>query len=332
MVRFHASAPDSEGLIGIELSKYETCYKAWADFRFIDARSKMTMNIAKVSNGKETLLISKSIGLWRAKKKSALVKFASVDHQLIFQFGGENLTYDLGRSPQAAGPRKTRIEPQVKIFGAGRLTLSHVAIFRDIHYTEPNGFGQVRAAEDNPFTLGKDEFFVLGDNSPNSQDSRWWNRPGLANKGRQPFMFSVESEFKSDLDNRIISEELRQKFEENQILLSQHITVSIKHEGSTWVITDNLNVYFVRKEKSRLNIYLSPYRAGTVPRDYLVGKALFVYWPSGFKFPWPESLRTSLFQNSRHNRLSRVMYGIVSLNWLPNIEQRFIYGGSNKSE
>ena len=38
------------------------------------------------------------------------------------------------------------------------------------------------------------------------------------------------------------------------------------------------------------------YEAGIVPRDYLVGKAVFVYWPAGFpfeigpfKFPLPVS-------------------------------------------
>ena len=252
MVRFYANTPDSEGLIGIELSKYETHYNAWVDLTgemFITKNEK---------NGKITELARESIEP-PTINKSSLVKFANVDHQLVFQFGGEKLTCDLGLSPEAAGPRKTKIEPQVRIFGSGRLTLSHVAIFRDIHYTAPNGFGQGRAAEDNPFPLGKDEFFVLGDNSPNSQDSRWWNRPGKANNGLS-------------------------------------------------------------------------YREGIVPSDYLVGKALFIYWPSGFKFPWPESLRTFLFQNSRHSRLCRVMYWVVSLNWIPNIEQRFIYGGSNESE
>ena len=76
---------------------------------------------------------------------------------------------------------------------------------------------------------------MLGDNSPNSEDGRWWNRPGEANKG------------------------------------------------------------------------LSPYRVGIVPRDYLVGKALFVYWPSGFK-PFPE----------------------FPLGIIPNVgRMHFIYGGSN---
>jgi signal peptidase I len=98
-----------------------------------------------------------------------------------------------------------------------------------------NGAENGRAI-DKPFTLGEDEFFVLGDNSPNSEDCRWWTREGLANKG------------------------------------------------------------------------LSPYRVGIVPRDYLVGKALFVYWPSGFR-PFPQ----------------------FPIRIIPNIGQmRFIYGGSNE--
>jgi hypothetical protein len=171
--------------------------------------------------------------------KSALVKFANVDHQLIFQFGSKKLVYDLGRGSEDAGQIKPDIPPQVKIFGSGKLTLSHVAILRDIHYTEAKSIrsGEPgRAAQGNPFTLAKDEFFVLGDNSPNSEDCRWWDRPGIANWGLS-------------------------------------------------------------------------YREGIVPRDYLVGKALFVYWPGGFR----------PFAKSR--------FAVV-----PNVGgMRFIYGGSNNS-
>jgi len=74
-------------------------------------------------------------------------------------------------------------------------------------------------------------------------------------------LFSVELEFESDLDNRIISEELRQEFEENQISLSEHVTVSVERQGSAWVITDNWNEYFVRKEKGRLNIHIEQKQA-----------------------------------------------------------------------
>ena len=231
MVRFYAQSAEPQDRIGIELSKYQTRYKAWVDFGYEMVIEKTT------ENGKTTELARKSIET-PATNKPTLVKFANVDHRLIFQFGHEKLTHDLGRLPDDAGQRKTNLRPQVKIFGSGKLTLSHMAIFRDIHYIAAKFAGGLkpgRAVEGNPFTLGKDEFFVLGDNSPNSADSRWWSRKGIGNNG-------------------------------------------------------------------------SFYREGIVPRDYLVGKALLVYWPSGFKLSAGDPI------------------GIV-----PNIGRiRFIYGGSSR--
>jgi len=231
MVRFYFCASDREGNIGISLSKYETTYRAKVYF-------SGSFELTKQEKGKEPVhLMGMSIPATRMNKHT-LVKFANVDHQLIFQFGGEQLTYDLGRGLEDAGRIRTDIHPRLKISGSGKLTLSNVAVFRDIHYTTSkyaNGPENGRAI-DKPFILGQDEFFVLGDNSPNSEDCRWWTREGLANKG------------------------------------------------------------------------LSPYRVGIVPRDYLVGKALFVYWPSGFR-PFPT-----------------FPIGII-----PNIgRMRFIYGGSNE--
>lgn len=230
MVRFYTNRLDSEGLVGIEMSKYQINYKAWVDFGG-------DMTIEAVKGNESVELAHKSIEP-PAMNKPALVKFTNVDHQLIFQFGGEKLTYDLGGGPDDTGQRKTNIQPQVRIFGGGKVTLSHVAIFRDIHYTTSqvgNSGESARAMEGKPFTLGKDEFFVLGDNTPNSLDSRWWSRPGVGNNGRE-------------------------------------------------------------------------YAKGIVPRDYLVGKALFVYWPSGFK-----------------------PFAKFPISIIPNVGQlRFIYGGSSK--
>ena len=232
MVRFYCLISEPEGTIGISLSKYETTYRAKVSF------SSGIFVLTKQEKGKEPVELM-GISIKRpGMNKHTLVKFANVDHQLIFQFGSEKLTYDLGCSLEDAGRIRTAIHPRVEISGSGKLTLSHVAVFRDIHYTTSkyaNGPENGRAI-DKPFTLDQDEYFVLGDNSPNSEDCRWWTREGLANKG------------------------------------------------------------------------LSPYRVGIVPRDYLVGKALFVYWPSGFR-PFPT-----------------FPIGII-----PNIgRMRFIYGGSNE--
>ncbi len=234
MVRFYARAAESQGRIGIALSKYQTRYKAW-----VDLTGKMAITKTE-KDGKTTDLIRRMPIEPPAINKATLVKFANVDHQLIFQFGSEKLVYDLGRAAEDAGQRRTDIEPQVRIFGSGKLTLSHIGVFRDIHYTakrSPNSREQGRATQGNAFKLEEDEFFVLGDNSPNSEDGRWWRAKGKGNNGRF-------------------------------------------------------------------------YRKGIVPRDYLVGKALFVYWPSGFR----------PFAKSR--------FAVI-----PNIgRMRFIYGGSSTTD
>jgi hypothetical protein len=74
-------------------------------------------------------------------------------------------------------------------------------------------------------------------------------------------LFSIELEFESDLNSRIISKELRQKFEEKQISLSEHITVSVEQPDSAWVVRDDWNEYFVRKEEGRLNIHIEQMQA-----------------------------------------------------------------------
>jgi len=71
-------------------------------------------------------------------------------------------------------------------------------------------------------------------------------------------LFSVGLEYQTDLDKDNIFDNLKQKFKENKILLSQNVTVSIEEKYSKWLITDkdNKKTYPVKKEKDKLNIYL----------------------------------------------------------------------------
>jgi len=230
-LRFYAQSNEWKGRIGIALSKYQIDYKAW-----VDSAGKMV--IAKVDDDSQLVeLAHKNIKI-PSLRKLTLIEFANVDHMLIFQVAKQRLVYDLGTDPDDAGQRRTNITPKAQLYASGKLTASHVAIFRDIHYTGSEFAGgrkYGRAIEGAPFTLGKNEFFVLGDNSPNSSDSRWWRTQGRGNNKKT-------------------------------------------------------------------------YRQGIVPRDYMVGKAIFVYWPNGLK----------PFENS-------------SFGFIPNIKKmRRIYGGSNK--
>jgi len=228
MVRFYVDSNEQAGCIGIGLSKYETHYRALMD---LDGE----MTIAKIENGTKGIRLAQKKIDPPALDRAVLVRFANVDHQLVFEFGDEILTYDLGRGQNDAGPVRKDIAPEVMIFGSGKLILSHIAVFRDTYYTTPQRNGKACfAGEGAPFKLNPNEFFVLGDNSPASHDCRFWFNKGIGNGDRS-------------------------------------------------------------------------YRPGIVPRDYLVGKAVFVYWPSGFK-----------------------PFGGFPLALIPNVGQmRFIYGGSN---
>jgi F0F1-type ATP synthase membrane subunit c/vacuolar-type H+-ATPase subunit K len=74
-------------------------------------------------------------------------------------------------------------------------------------------------------------------------------------------LFSVDPALQADLDNTVISQELRQEFENNMAPLLQHASVSVEKPQSEWLITDKQNRKSYRiikekdKEKETLNIY-----------------------------------------------------------------------------
>jgi len=130
---------------------------------------------------------------------------ANVDHKLVLLVDGRRIAKPVGGSVAPQGDplyeptpvtederHRMDLEPgqaaQVRV-GArgGAAALGYLRIERDVYYinvcfTEgPRAREPGNATEGYPFTLGDDEFFVLGDNSPKSSDSRLWNleRPAV---------------------------------------------------------------------------------------------------------------------------------------------------------
>jgi NSS family neurotransmitter:Na+ symporter len=69
------------------------------------------------------------------------------------------------------------------------------------------------------------------------------------------YLFKIESEYQSVLDKGMISEELRQEFEDKGSVISQQATFSVEQVGVSWQVTGEENKYLIRREEGRLNVY-----------------------------------------------------------------------------
>jgi len=79
-----------------------------------------------------------------------------------------------GKSGDPAAERKGTDRPlQLGVRGAN-VVLHDLAIYRDIHYRADG-----RNAVTSSYVLAANEYFMLGDNSANSKDSREWEIPGV---------------------------------------------------------------------------------------------------------------------------------------------------------
>lgn len=109
------------------------------------------------------------------------VVFSLFDRQALFAINGQTLLrYELDSQHNQDKQRSREKLPPASLAIHARdvvAQLSHVRLSRDIFYTLPR---TARWGSGEPRRLAADEFFVLGDNSPISDDSRHWKAPGLA--------------------------------------------------------------------------------------------------------------------------------------------------------
>jgi signal peptidase I len=244
MMEFYVDGLDRPDLIGVSLSKYGIEYRG----RVSHSGELVIERVGEDAVSEE--LVRGEIDFSAIRRKFRF-RFSNVDHELVLETGDEQLRYDLGHGRDDAGARR-EVMPRVGIFGHGGLVLSHVGVFRDIHYVSEstNKMMQVlQAGQGQAFELGEDEFFVLGDNSPASKDSRYWEEPGRGNGGNE-------------------------------------------------------------------------YRQGTVPYDYLVGKAFFVYWPGPFK-PFNDTKLVKFMERSGFVRFLKIFLNVPYLGGM-----KIIYGSS----
>jgi signal peptidase I len=105
------------------------------------------------------------------------VEFSFVDRRATLAIDGKVVIPPADLPPP--GERGAVKGPRLEARGC-RLVIRNFQLYRDTHYTQYGEHGTYdEQGRPRPAVLGPDEYFMLGDNSGNSQDSRKWPTPGV---------------------------------------------------------------------------------------------------------------------------------------------------------
>jgi signal peptidase I len=104
--------------------------------------------------------------------RSYKLEFLFVDRRVIFALDGKEVVAPADLPPAT---RRGEVSRPLQLGARGcKVVVRNLKIYRDIYYTQ-YGFHGTR----QPAKLGPDEYYMLGDNSENSEDSRKWPSPGV---------------------------------------------------------------------------------------------------------------------------------------------------------
>jgi signal peptidase I len=162
--------------------------------RMADGKDQLTAS-CPVGVAEDALLRHGNFGAVRngARKPLAVgkkyrIEMAFVDRRISFAVDGDQpfAAYDLEPAPL----RSDVISPFAFGVQGVNVVIRDVQLYRDIYYRSSG-----RNAVETPYQLANDEYFMLGDNSANSDDSRSWPIPGVPERNflGKPFLLHQPS-------------------------------------------------------------------------------------------------------------------------------------------
>ena len=109
-----------------------------------------------------------------AKRGARIVKVSLVDQQFLLAVDGQTLVAWPFERSEPASPPACPLSIGAQGLAA---TVCDLRVYRDVYYTEPIG-QSTGPGVGRPVHLGAGQYYVLGDNSPVSEDSRTWSKGG----------------------------------------------------------------------------------------------------------------------------------------------------------
>jgi len=208
--------------------------------------------------------------------RSTPVSLAHADYGVRLWVGGRcvvdrhyDLDYELSEPPADVLPDGPAVRPEVGLAGAGgAFDLVHIRLERDVYYTRaelrsgrnylPGPLGDyARDLAQRAARRAEAAGRRIDENQRIAEEA-----PGWATAKRREPMHLRKHPDNPDLDEFFV--------------LGDNSPQSL--DGRAWITASpTLRLYDEQKRPQ--------YRLGTVPRYLLLGRALFVYWPSGYRLP-----------------------------------------------
>lgn len=160
MFECRISSDAAEGQLSVEMSDGVTVYALVLDFdsrmmSLIEAGRTEPLRTAPWPDMADAVTFQLTMSLF--------------DRQVLVAINDQQLFDPVELMPIADDAPAPTIPVQVTVRRA-TVRISQLALYRDVYYTR----GHARHGVDEPYQLGPESFFVLGDNSPVSSDSRNW--------------------------------------------------------------------------------------------------------------------------------------------------------------
>ncbi|MBM80748.1 MAG: signal peptidase I [Planctomycetaceae bacterium] len=163
MVSMRVTVNSGRGLFTVRMTDGESVFDCVMDFGA--RRLRVYRDIENSEPIVEFALSKVNLG------QEFLFEMSLFDRQLLAAIDGEPLVIE--PMDEAARLPRSRNYPRQPLGFASRgldVEVAQLQLFRDVHDTT----GSARHGVAEPFHLGKNEYFCLGDNSPVSLDSRGW--------------------------------------------------------------------------------------------------------------------------------------------------------------